>query len=279
MIKPRSCLVLCMLPLLAMTASAQQYYVGYHRYPQFRTWSGLPGGGYGLTPDGQIDPNGALAYSTPVAYSLGQGEWVIGAGVVAGQWALQWFEKGEPGPQQPFAATNGGNGTGVISTGFNLGNAGMITASTMVLSGLGDTAFNFQYSPGIQVHKLRYAVGVQDLHGGGGASGNGEPGDLDSSTSFYGAATYDFDANGTFLTAGDGTHRFGKGFANLSTNLLHDTKGYVEFDGWNFNSGVTYALPVGRWFGEQSFLTKAQLQFSLGEAAGQYLYWGVFLTL
>jgi len=256
------------------TAVAQADYAGFHKYPEFRTWSALPGSGYGLTPDGEISPLGALAYSTPVAYSLGQWRTVIGAGVVGHARGFDFFETRQAGGQGAF--TTQGNGTGVISTGFNLGLAGMLTASMMELSGLGNTAFNFQFSPGKQTHRVRYAVGIQDLRGNGGSSGQDEPGDSDNSTSFYGAATADLGWNGSFATIGTGSHRFAHGFANASTNIIRDGKAYVEFEGQYWNSGITYAIPLGSL--SNGPLDRVKLQVSAGEAAGRHAYWGVFLT-
>jgi len=270
----RCSVVLLSLIWLVCPAAAQFDYTGYHKYPEFRTWSALPGSGYGLTPDGDFSSSGALAYSTPVAYSLGQWKTVIGAGVVGHAQGFDFFQTRQSGGQGDF--TTQGNGTGVISTGFGLGRAGMLTASLMELSGLGNTAFNFQYSPGLQTHRVRYAFGVQDLRGNGGSSGQDEPGDSDNSTSFYGAATADLGWNGSFVTAGTGTHRFAYGFANASTNIMRDGKVYAEFDGQFWNSGITYAVPLGAI--SNGPLDRVKLQLSVGEAAGRHAYWGVFLT-
>src|SRR5579863_5468349 len=56
--------------LLASGALAQTNLAGPHEYPAFRTISGLPGGGFGVTPDGVPSFNGAMAFSTPIGYSL-----------------------------------------------------------------------------------------------------------------------------------------------------------------------------------------------------------------
>jgi len=253
------------------SALGQDKLSGFHQYPQFRTFSGLPGSGYALSPDGDFDPSGATAFSTPIAFNLGQMRFVFGGGNTSPNEKILF-----PTLDKSNVPSSRGNGTGVFSGGLSLGSAGTLSATVMVLSSVGDDAFNFQYSPGRQTGQWRYSVGVQDLTGQGGASGAQNPGDNDSSRSFYGVATYDFKSNGTYASFGGGEHRFSKGFANVSTNLFRDAKAYVEYEGSFFNYGVLYAVPLTK--PSKDSMRALRLQASLALVDNRYAAWGIFLT-
>src|SRR5579862_3477460 len=65
--------------LLAAQAACAQSNLG--KYFQLRDMSGLPGGCFGLTVDGVPSIKGAMAFSTPIGFSLGSG--VYDAGVAS----------------------------------------------------------------------------------------------------------------------------------------------------------------------------------------------------
>src|SRR5476649_56264 len=67
------------LALLTCGAIAQQRLLGPFQYPQFRSQAALPGGGYGVRPDGMPAFDGAMAFSTPIGYSLSNWNAVITA--------------------------------------------------------------------------------------------------------------------------------------------------------------------------------------------------------
>ena len=125
---------------LPVISAGQSNLIGYHRYPQFRTFSGLPGGGFALTADGEIDTSGALAF-----YELGQFRTIAGGGVLSPNWSLLG-PRGSSGGG--ILSSGSGNGTSFFETGFSLGRSGGVTASFMWLSGQLDSAINIQYSPG-----------------------------------------------------------------------------------------------------------------------------------
>lgn len=225
--------------MLARTASAQKL-TGYHQYPQFRTMSGLPGSSFPVTPLGEVDGTGAIAISTPVAYSLGNLRFVVGGMAVSfnGSRFLRQQRRGKDVVE--------GNGTGQALAGIGLGRYGNLTVAGLFLSGEGDSAFNFHWTPPqSRASQVTYAVGVQDIRGRGGASGTGQPGDGDSSRSFYGVVTGRY-ANDTYVSLGLGTHRFGRPFGNVSTRLARGAKVYAEYDAFNVNLGAAYIVPLGR---------------------------------
>ncbi|RYG45062.1 hypothetical protein EON79_13495 [bacterium] len=243
--------------LAVSVAHAQSELSGYHQYPQYRTMSGLPGSGFAVDPFGVIG-RGAISLSTPVAYSLGHGRLLFGAMSVSNSRR----------PRVQFGAGNGlrsGNGTGQAMYGLQLGRYGTLTSTVMVLSGTRDQAFNFHWTPPQRGGKVTYAVGVQDLLGDGGSSGTNVRGDGDSSSSLYAVATGEV-AKETYVSLGYGTRRFGRPFGNASTTLLPNTKGYVEYDAFNWNFGGSFVVALG-----SQDRTPSNLTLHAGLIRGKYL--------
>ncbi|CAN5404526.1 hypothetical protein BH11ARM2_BH11ARM2_26600 [soil metagenome] len=244
------------LALMAATACAQTELAGYHRYPQFRTLGGLPGSGFPLTRYGTVSTRGAMALSTPLAYSLRDGELVFGA----------LSASSSRRPRVSFSGGRGlrsGNGTGQLLYGIGLGNSGNLTASAMILGDTRAPAFNLQYSLPFIDPTVAFAVGVQDVLGNGGASGRDIAGDDDSSTSIYAVATANL-CHGTYLSLGSGTRRFCRPFGNASATLLPRVKGYVEYDAFAWNVGAAYLIPLGAQ-------TRSSLTLQTGLIAGKTL--------
>jgi hypothetical protein len=273
-------LCVCLVTVGARVAFSQSAYQGFNQFFNYRTWSGLPGAGYGLTADGNIDPSGAMAYSTPIAYSLGQWRVASGGGLVSS--TSSFVLPNLPG----FHTVSGSDGKGEVAFGVDLGQAGMLTCEYMLLSKEWDQVYNFQLTPFRQQGRLRMAVGVQDLLGHGGAGQrvvtlkNGKKDYITAySQSPYGVGTYDLGWNGSYVSAGLGQRRFDHGFANASTNLFSNAKLFTEYDGEFVNVGVNYAVPVGSFgIGNRKY-RKIFLQLNAGEAASRYAFWGIFLTL
>lgn len=252
---------------LFQAASAQSELAGRHQYPQFRTLSGLPGGGFGVLPSGKPGVAGAAALTTPIGYTLGTGDYALGAFNTGSN--LNPFEFDFAGNSREQT-----NGTGFFM--FGLSHKGFrLTSGVTLLSTHGDTAFNFQLSPP-NLGKLGVAVGVQDLSGGGGASGTFFSGDKDSSRSLYGVATYEF-AQRAYVSLGVGDRRFHGGFGNVSVPITERARAMVEYDGFNFNGGVFYGTGKGLRVGPND--ARSELGFFLGLVRGKYATIGATLTL
>lgn len=256
----KRCLFLVSFVAVAGLACAQSELAGPDNFPQFRGLSALPGGGICLMPDGNPGADGALAFSTPVGFALGHYRLNFGLSVVSDSGKFVGFRNSK--------FENEGNGTGYIMGGAELGSVGRASVSFMVLSSFGDNAWNIQFQPGRQEGPVWYSVGVQDVFGHGGSSGEGFPGDDQTSRSFYGVATGRV-AENTYVSLGGGSRRFQKGFFNASTNISPDFKGMVEHDGFNWNLGVAYTL------GTDHADPARSVTMFLGYVRGKYLTWSL----
>lgn len=245
---------------LSPIGTAQEI-TGRGTFPQYRSVSGLPGGGYAVRPDGRIGIDGALALSTPVAYSLHGG---VYAGILANMspnLSLRGFDS--------KGGEKGSNGTFVdnIGIGTEFGN---ITLGGLRLSSRGDGVFICHWQIPEKMLKLPQSwgetalgVGIQDVLSQGGSSGE----ELDrqngggKSNSPYVVLTRKFE-KGMYASAGIGTTRFRTAFANISAPIGKRIRGYAEFDGFAINVGVTGQL-------------HRNLQVSAGVVRGKNVYWAV----
>lgn len=230
--------------------------------------SGLPGSGYGVTVDGRVDIRGAMSFSTPIAYSLRGYEVVFGASNISdtGRFKFALGESaGSPGV---------GNGTGQIVFGVPLPESwGHVTFSHMMLSKLLDNAQNLQWTPPNQSGPVRYAIGVQDIGGQGGTSGEGIPGDLGSSRTYYAVATYEATPE-THVSIGIGDTRYrGRPFGNASHSVTDRLKLTIEWDVFNINYAVAYDLgPLVRdVVGERD----ARATVQVGMVRSKYAFWSI----
>lgn len=221
---------------MAGWAFAQADTVGPRQFPQFRNMSGLPGSGFPIGPKGVISMRGAMAYSTPVAYSLRGWQAVIGGTNLSNSMRLRWFNG-----SGRSSSTDTGNATAQLMVGVPIGEYGALTSSVMLLSSLGDNAFNFHYELPPLAEGWTFAVGVQDLSGNGGTSGEGIPGDTDWARSYYGVATYQFPGD-IYASLGVGSNRFEGVFGNISAPVAPWARGFVEYDRFNWNAGVGVRL-------------------------------------
>ena len=220
--------------ILPTSAAAQRDLFGMDRFPQFRGLSGLAGGGFGVSPDGRASLSGAAAFSTPIAHVLGHQQWRLGYGFISRNDKLT-------------LNMGGGNGTGVIMYGHSFPGWN-IAISDMILSSIGDQAFNLQaqfVSPAES--RVNFSVGVQDIEGKGGAAGTGVPGDDRLSRSFFGAATLQATEgqNPLWLSAGWGSRRFRNGFVNASVRVAQPLRLWAEYDGFDGNFGLLLAARTG----------------------------------
>jgi hypothetical protein len=252
---------------LITASSAQIDLKGQRRYPQFRGLSGLPGGGFGVLPNGKLSIAGAVAFSTPIAYTPGSGRFVVGTGLVSNHRKLRFFSDRADGDKAE------GNGTAFALVGWDLANAGRLATTFVMFSGVQDSGVNAQFQPR-SPSKVAIAFGVQDATGRGGTGGSLEE-DRASSRSFYIVGTIPV-KDLAFISAGLGNRRFRKGFANTSFTMGRGLKGVVEFEGYHWNYGV--ALDLGSW----RKLRRAgapQATMYLGLTRGKYATWSLSFGL
>jgi hypothetical protein len=215
------------LALLASCSFAQFSEAG--MYPEYRQLSALPGGGFPVTPDGRITTSGALAFSSPIAYSLAGWTFAVGGGLNAKTtspafptlkdddlWGSTAF--GMMGVQLPF---------------------GRLTFGGMVLSRKGNNVANGLFTPDTKTGNWSFGIGVQDFKGKGGSAGEGVPGAKDSASSPFVVTTVDL-CDGAYISGGIGLRRFGKGFGSVSKQLSDRLTACVEYDSFQFNGGVYY---------------------------------------
>ena len=168
-------------PILALS---QNELTGKDLFPQFRVLSGLPGGGFGVGKDGIPSINGALAFTTPIGYSLGARRFAVTFGSVSFDRRFRAIDSGG-------SNTQGGSGNGTLAAmaGFEIPRWGRFTVSHTYLSSIGDNAQNLPWQLPIREDRVGVSIGVQDITGKGGSSGENLPGDGASSRSIYVAAT------------------------------------------------------------------------------------------
>ncbi len=263
--------------ILAAGAGAQTGLVGRFSYPQFRGLSALPGGGFGVRPDGAASIDGAMAFSSPVAYALRPGGFVLAFSSISQDGRFRFQSRGSD-------LNVDANGTGAILYGTDL-KVGRLTVADMIYSGQLDNGYNLHFSPNARddydeehggFRPLQFAFGVQDLFGDGGTSGdtNGADPALDaadrkSSTSVYVVAT-DALPHGVYVSAGVGSGRFRFGFGSVSAPLFRRARLAVEHDGFSVNAMLAYSPPLR--IGPEGGTT-----LSLGLVRGRYATFAVAL--
>ncbi len=261
----RRAALLSLLPLLALgiagTASAQRELTGTNQYPQFRGLSGLPGGGFGVRPDGRLAIDGAMSFSSPVAYAIRPGRGALAFSSISRDSTIRF------GNSVSGDANTDANGTLVGLYGLDL-RVGRLTVGAIAFSGLFDTGINFHFAPNQGERPLQFAVGVQDIAGEGGTAGGELPGDTDNSTSPYIVGTAAL-RGGTYVSAGIGTGRFRHPFANASFAAFPRARLVLEHDGFNVNAFIAYSPSFGRLdeFGEER---EGGATFSFGLVRGKY---------
>jgi hypothetical protein len=244
--------------LPAVSAADRDPFIGPNLFPEFRNLSGLPGGGVGVLPNGRVSIQGALALSTPVAYSLGARQYqIVGANMSFDQ-QIRWVEW--KGGQQDLSRM--ANGSAMVGAGFTVDNLN-ITASGLWLSGQWDNVLNLHFSSARPFGKIGFGVGVQDVFGHGGSSGDGIADDERTSSSLYAVATYEV-SPGIYLSGGWGSRRFENGFGGASIGLGSYARAFAEYDGWHWNYGLGAAA--------------GPLHVSLGQVAGKHTTWTIGLA-
>lgn len=227
-------------------------FLGSNQYPQYRNVSGLGGGGYGLDSKGYGSLEGPTAFSTPLAYTLGHDQF---------RFAVQEMSF-DSGFRAGFGQVNG---SGLVAYGHTFGNVN-VAFSDLFLSRHLDQGLNLQVQF-IPTNRSRWSssVGVQDVVGHGGNSGENVPGNTTSTRSAFAAFTYRADTRRrpVFLTVGMGTERFRQGFSSVSYQLYGPIRTWIEYDGYGFNEGLLFSVRGGRGL-------RAELNTTIAWIRGRY---------
>lgn len=219
--------LLCASMLLATAANAQHF----RRFPDFRFISGLPGGGYGVTPEGAPGFNGATQISIPVAYTPSGRSYIVGAHV--GQLTEDF--------QLDF---RGDDVNGNVTFAVGLGSPGKSWyLADMETSDAWESSYNVQKQlVGERGKTPAVAVGIIDLL----SVREDGPGQTDAGArSAFVVATKDIGRanHPTYLTGGFGTGRFhNRLFGGLSHRLDERVSTMIEYDGYSTNVGATFSL-------------------------------------
>ncbi len=243
---------------LAVQAQRGDPFGGFNSYPQFRNLSGLSGSGYGVDIQGYRSLSGPVAFSTPVAHTLGRGQVQIGGGAMGFDSTLQY-------------QGSKSNGSSYLTLGATAGRLN-VAGTFFIKSGSFDQVYNaqIQYIPD-EGTKWVFSLGAQDIEGRGGAAGEALPEDQLSSQSFFGVLTYRWDTgrNPIYVSAGFGTRRYGRMFGSISHQVFKPLRVWAEADGYSLNYGVTGAwrLAPGR--------RGLEVSTTLGMIRGQYLAWSL----
>jgi hypothetical protein len=145
---------------------------------------------------------------------------------------------------------------------------GSLTYSIMFLSAVGDNVGNVHYQIPLKNQNWALGVGIQDVSGTGGTSGDNNPGNDEISRSVYGVVSIPL--NQTTLSFGTGTLRFRRGFASVSHQVNDRMNVMTEYDSYNINLGIGYSLGKGpRFLGRTS-----AAYVSGGSVRGKYPFLG-----
>lgn len=224
--------------LMTPATSRAEPTLGRDRFFQFRNLSGLSGSVYGVDNQGYSSLSGPTALSTPIAHTLGRNQFRLSLGNAAN----------DGGSFSDLSSRDNANGTYLLSYGATLGRFNAM-ATAMSVTFEGELVYNLQgqYIPRPGA-RLTGSVGVQDLAGSGGSSGEGQPGDSRSSRSFFGVVTYQATTGErpVYVSAGAGTRRFRKGFVSASYQVARPVRVWTEYDGFGINAGLLFSVKNAR---------------------------------
>jgi len=221
-------IVIC-LALIAVTALSACAQREFKKFWEFRYTSGLPGGGWGVTPDGVPGFEGAMQLNVPVAYTPHRGA-IIGYSSASFDSS---FEIDTEGPRI--------NGTGVIAVGVGKSGHGLYLAE-MPTSDRWEPAQNAQQQLMPEGRSQpAVAVGYQDIF----ENRDEIRGKPHESGSPYVVATRQFgpEEQPLFLTLGYGKGRFDNSFFGGVAWRAHEKVTLMaEYDGFNPNAAVAFDL-------------------------------------
>ena len=208
-------------------------------YGQFRYASGLPGGTFGVDPEGHAGFEGAMQINIPIGYTPGAGNWALVP------------SSGRQGGGFPDRLS-GANVDGTVAWGLGFGGPDhalwvmdMMTGNDHSYSGhfSGESAYNAQFQlvrptknrpgiaiGGIDITNLRPAITSKPLDAGG--------------RSLFAVATWEAGTpeKPLYYTLGIGNGRFSPLFAGVSYQPASRLKLMAEYDSLDYNIGAAYKL-------------------------------------
>lgn len=250
--------------LVASRATGQSGLFGPGQYPQFRSLSGLSGGGYALRSDGSPGFDGAMAFSTPIGYSLSDWHFAATGSTMSDHGFFRLPNL------NPNAAHIDSNSKLNASLGASLGKFGSLTGGVTLISAVLDTAFNLQYQVPWKYRGIGLSAGVQDIVGKRTDRAENVPNPR-GSRSFYAVATLPL-ADGIYASGGWGDRRFEKGFASLSAPVGNRVKVILEHDGFAFNEMVAFDMRLLRCLRTRR---TPETVLTVGYIRGQYAFFAL----
>ncbi len=245
---------LALVTLTALAAFAQQEFP---EFWEFRYTSGLPGGGWGVTPDGVPGFEGAMQLNVPVAYTPHRGA-VIGYSSASFDSSIRIESEGPDS-----------NGTGYI--GFGMGKSGRgLFLCEMPTSNRWEPSQNAQQQV-IPAGSRRpaVAVGLQDIFGNR-EEVRGRP---HTSETPYVVATQQVgqEEHPVYLTLGYGGGRFNDSFfGGVSWRALDKLTVIAEHDGFNANAAL--AVDLSDWVAEDTILFAGMVDMDRAVIGVSYVY-------
>ncbi len=225
---------------------------GPYSYHEMQTLSGLSGGSLGVDAQGYVSLSGPIAFSTPVANTLGHNHFWVGYG----QYSYKSY---------PVLSDRNSNSSLVAMYGTTLGRRVNMSVAANIVDTRGNTAadLQFQYIPTANEH-IAYAVGIADLFDTLKSYDNA--GRRVSSFSPFGVATYGTSLGryAVNLSAGTGMRRFAPLFGSATLQIAHPLRLWSEQDRYGNVTGLTFGSKLGN--GSHS----APFTLSLGLAHGRY---------
>ena len=229
-LRPAALPLVCIILILASSATATCQH--YHAWPVYRYSSGLPGGGWGVTPDGIPGFDGAIQINVPVAYTPHRGA-IIGYSWASLDSNIRFKTHGDMV-----------TGQGWIALGLGSSGRGLFVCEM-------PTAYAYEPMQNVQQQFLAegdrqpaVAFGIQDIFENRDRY-LGAPDHLHDTRSPYVVATKQFGEgpNPLHLTLGWGSGRFNDSlFAGASWRVKEDFTLMAEYDGFNPNVGIAFDL-------------------------------------